>query len=166
MGRNVLKVTIVWKQVRTIKRIISFFQHLQHVIYLSTACLWCEFFWHTHKRVAWYRVHTKNCNHFSRTFQGLFKDFSRTTLDFQGQPTRNIIACEQAFVERGIREREKRKGLWTSLWDRRSTAPAVHQILMQVLIGENTDCWKVWLTSAFRSARNTRLEITKHSKDC
>ena len=28
------------------------------------------------------RVHTKNCNHFSRTFQGLFKDhirFSRTT---------------------------------------------------------------------------------------
>ena len=24
-------------------------------------------------------------------FQGLFKDFSRTTLDFQGQPTRNII---------------------------------------------------------------------------
>ena len=34
------------------------------------------------------RVHTKNCNHFSRTFQGL----SRTTLDFQGQPTRNIIS--------------------------------------------------------------------------
>ena len=27
------------------------------------------------------RVHTKNCNH-----------FSRTTLDFQGQPTRNIIS--------------------------------------------------------------------------
>ena len=25
-------------------------------------------------------------------FQGLFKDFSRTTLDFQGQPTRNIIS--------------------------------------------------------------------------
>ena len=28
------------------------------------------------------RVHTENCNHFSRTFQGLFKDhiiFSRTT---------------------------------------------------------------------------------------
>ena len=25
-------------------------------------------------------------------FQGLFKDFSRTTLDFQGQPIRNIIS--------------------------------------------------------------------------
>ena len=25
-------------------------------------------------------------------FQGFFKDFSRTTLDFQGQPTRNIIS--------------------------------------------------------------------------
>ena len=29
---------------------------------------------------------------------------------------------------------------------------------MQVLIGENTDCWQVWLTSAFRSARSTRFD--------
>ena len=43
------------------------------------------------------------------------------------------------LVERGG-EREKRKGLWTDLWGRRSTAPAVHQILMQAPIGENTDC--------------------------
>ena len=70
------------------------------------------------------------------------------------------------LVERGTRERKKWKGLWTDLWGRRSTAPAVHQILMQAPIGENTDCWQVWLTSAFRSARNTRLEITKLSKDC
>ena len=34
------------------------------------------------------RVHTKNCNQFSRTF----KDFSRTTLDFQEPPTRNVIS--------------------------------------------------------------------------
>ena len=72
------------------------------------------------------------------------------------------------LVERGG-EREKRKGLWTDLWGRRSTAPAVHQILMQAPIGENTDCWQVWLTSAFRLARSTRFDhrvaITKQSKD-
>ena len=47
---------------------------------------------------------------------------------------------------------------------------AVHQILMQVHIGQNTDCWQVWLTSAFWSARSTRfvhkVAIKKHSKDC
>ena len=78
------------------------------------------------------------------------------------------IACEQAFGRAGstglwssgeLGEREKRKGLWTNIWDRSSTAPAVHQILMQALIGENTDCWQVWLTSAFRWARSTRFDI-------
>ena len=40
---------------------------------------------------------------------------------------------------------------------------------MQASIGENTDCWQVWLTSAFRSTRRTRFDhrvvITKQSKD-
>ena len=40
-------------------------------------------------QVNFFRVHTKNSNHFSRTFQGLFKDHIRF---FQGQPTRNIIS--------------------------------------------------------------------------
>ena len=78
-------------------------------------------------------------------------------------------------------------GLWTGLWlngvgrgksqkacrQTFGTAvpryPAVHQIMMQAPIGENTDCWQVWLTSAFRSARSTqfdhRVAITKQSKD-
>ena len=49
---------------------------------------------------------------------------------------------------------------------------AVHQILMQVLIGQNTDCWlvQVRLTSASWSARCTRFDhkvaITKYFKDC
>ena len=40
---------------------------------------------------------------------------------------------------------------------------------MQAPIGENSDCWQVWLISAFRSARSTRFDhsvaVTKQSKD-
>ena len=41
-----------------------------------------------------------------------------------------------------IARREKGKGesMYTNIWDRRSTAPAVHQILMQAPPGVNTDC--------------------------
>ena len=63
-------------------------------------------------------------------------------------------------------------GLWSSgelgrgksekacrqIWDRRFTAPAVRQILMQAPIGENTECCQVWLTSACQSARSTRFD--------
>ena len=41
-----------------------------------------------HHRKDQTRVHTK----IATIFQGLFKDFSRVTLDFQGPPTRNIIS--------------------------------------------------------------------------
>ena len=43
------------------------------------------------------------------------------------------VSSDQNFplVERGTGEREKRKGLWTNIWGRRSTAPAVHQILFR-----------------------------------
>ena len=33
--------------------------------------------------------HPKKCNHFLRTFPG---DFSNTTFDFQGSPTRKVIS--------------------------------------------------------------------------
>ena len=52
----------------------------------------------------------------------------------------------------------KRDTFFTNIWDRPSTAPAVHQILMQTPIGENTDCLQVWFTSPFWSARSTRFE--------
>ena len=52
----------------------------------------------------------------------------------------------------------KRDTFFTNIWDRPSTAPAVHQILMQAPIGENTDCLQVWFTSPFWSARSTRFE--------
>ena len=61
----------------------------------------------------------------------------RMQFDFQ-QPL--VQPVNRPLVERGTREREKRKGLQTNIWDCRSTGPAVHQILMQVLIDENTDC--------------------------
>ena len=35
------------------------------------------------------KAHPKNCNHFLRTFPG---DFSNTTFDFQGSPTRKVIS--------------------------------------------------------------------------
>ena len=64
--------------------------------------------------------------------------FKRTLLKNQ-----ELFCVNRPLVERQVErggEREKRKGLWTDLWGRRSTAPAVHQILMQTPIGENTDC--------------------------
>ena len=36
--------------------------------------------------------------------------------------------------------KEKGERAYTNIWDRRSTAPAVHQILKQSPFGENTDC--------------------------
>ena len=66
---------------------------------------------------------------------------ARKNLWYPGYIIWNLIQpVNRPLVERGTREREKRKGLQTNIWDRRSTAPAVHQILMQVLIGQNTDC--------------------------
>ena len=35
------------------------------------------------------KAHPKSCNHFLRTFPG---DFSNTTFDFQGSPTRKVIS--------------------------------------------------------------------------
>ena len=35
------------------------------------------------------KAHPKNCNHFLRTFP---RDFSNTTFDFQGSPTRKVIS--------------------------------------------------------------------------
>ena len=52
-----------------------------------------------------------------------------------------VNACEQAFGRAGeLGKGESEKAYRQNLWDRRSTAPAVHQILMQAPIGENTDC--------------------------
>ena len=50
----------------------------------------------TRGRAHCYRVHTKNCNHFSRTFQGLFKDhirFSRTTYK-----ENNFTSCTKMHI--------------------------------------------------------------------
>ena len=49
----------------------SVLQYVLHWPYLLTGCLFRNLysFWSSGSR-----VHTKNCNHFSRTFQGLFKD--------------------------------------------------------------------------------------------
>ena len=56
-------------------------------------------------------------------------------------------------------ERERVRDCRQTVWDRRSTAPAMYQILMQAPIGVNTDCWQVWFTSLFWSARSTRFDV-------
>ena len=50
-----------------------------------------------------------------------------------------LLACEQAFGRAGNKGEGKAKRPVDKHWYHRSTAPAVHQILMQVLLGENTD---------------------------
>ena len=57
------------------------------------------------------------------------------------------------------RENGKGESLYTNIWDRLSTAPDVHQMLMQAAIGENTDCLQVWFTSLFWSARSTPFDL-------
>ena len=59
----------------------------------------------------------------------------------------------------GRRGKGKGESLWTNIWDCRSMAPAVHQILKQAPIGENTDCWQVWFTSLFWSTHGTWFDL-------
>ena len=56
-----------------------------------------------------------------------------------------LYPVNRPSVEGGTGEREKWEGLLTNfvkknLWDRRPKVHAVHQILIQAPIGENTDC--------------------------
>ena len=56
------------------------------------------------------------------------------------QDVGGLIVCEQAFGQVGNWGEGKAKRPVDKHLGRRSTAPAVHQILMQAPIGENTDC--------------------------
>ena len=64
------------------------------------------------------------------------------------------VACEQVLcLGKGWKNREEGEGKgWEPVdkhWDRRSTELAVHRILIQAPIGENTDWWLVRFTSLF-----------------
>ena len=80
----------------------------------------------------------------------------------QTHSTSNVVACEQAlYLRKGWKNRERR-GKGEEPVDKPLRTPFRGTRwckLMQALIGENTNCWQVWLTSPFWSARSTRFKL-------